>query len=365
MGTLNQKTFDGARPPTSALRSGGPQSMETWSKLGREGQRFVSNGPSAADISAATGRPAIDPIRVYAGLTPDHNLTEGAETVLAELIRTRAFDRKVLVLHTATGAGWVEEWSVAAVEYLTGGDCATATMQYSYLGSPAAFMLDRSSPQQGGKALFDIVHAYWSTLDPAHRPKLYTTGVSLGSYGGQAAFGSIGEMMSRVDGAVWAGTPGSTPTWRELTDSRRQGSPEIAPVIDNGSHVRFAPSPQFLTTDRWGSPYGSWKSPRILYLQHSSDPVVWWSPTLIWQEPDWIRERAGVDVNPRISWTPWSTFWQITADMAISVATPGGHGHSYHEEMVDAWSLVLGADASQARMARIKDAIPRTIRAGN
>ncbi len=365
METINRQTTAGARRPTTPLRSGGPGSLEAWTDLGRKGQDYISDGPTAADIAKVTGRPAEEPIRVYAGLRPDHDLTKGAQTVLAELIRTRAFDRKVLVLHTTTGAGWLEEWSVASVEYLTGGDCATATMQYSYLGSPGAFLLDRSSPQQGGKVLFDVVHAYWSRLDPAHRPKLYTTGVSLGSYGGQAAFTSIDDMMSKVDGAVWVGTPGFTPIWRGLTDARRQGSPEIAPVIDDGRHIRFIPTPQYLDKDRWGSSYGPWQGPRIAYVQHTSDPVVWWSPSLIWREPDWIRERAGIDVNPRISWTPWSTFWQVTVDMAISVTTPGGHGHSYHEELVDTWSQVLGVDATAAQMALIKQSIPKTIRSAD
>lgn len=362
---LNQQTIAGAVRPTTALRSGSPASTEPWADLGREGQRFISNGPTASDISAVTGRPALEPIRVYAGLSHDHSLVEGARTVLAELIRTRAFDRKVLVLHTTTGAGWLEEWSVASVEYLTGGDCATASMQYSYLGSPGAFLLDRSSPQQGGKELLDVVRGYWATLDPAHRPKLYVTGVSLGSFGGQAAFSSIDDMMSKVDGAVWVGTPGFTPIWRQLTDSREQGSPEIAPEIDRGRHLRFIPSPAFIDVNRWGNPYTSWQSPRIAYVQHTSDPIVWWSPSLIWREPDWIRERAGTDVNPRIRWAPWSTFWQVTADMAIAVATPGGHGHSYHQELVGTWSQVLGVNASPAQITTIQDAVPRTIRAGD
>lgn len=365
MSVINDRTTPGARRPDSTLRSGGPGSVESWSNLGRKGQNYISDGPSAADIAELTGHPAKEPIRVYAGLPADHDLAAGARTVLAELIRTRAFDRKVLVLHTTTGAGWVEEWSVASVEYLTGGDCATATMQYSFLGSPAAFLLDRSSAQRAGTVLLDTVHAYWSRLDPVHRPRLYAAGVSLGSYGGQAAFSSASEMMSRVDGAVWVGTPGFTPIWRDLNASRQQGSPEVAPVIDNGRHIRFAPTPRYLDRNRWGSPYGSWQTPRVVYLQHTSDPVVWWSPSLIWREPDWIRERAGIDVNPRISWTPWSTFWQVTADMAISVATPGGHGHSYHEELVDAWAQVLGTRSSQAQLQRIKEQVPRTIRAGD
>lgn len=362
MQNVNQETTPGVRRPTSPLRSGGPGSTDTWASLGRKGQDFIASGPDAAAIRQVTGQPAMEPIRAYAGLPPDRNLHEAARTVLDELIRTRAFDRKVLVLYNTTGSGWVEEWSVTAVEYLTGGDCATASMQYSYLGSPGAFLLDRESPKLGAQALFNVVHAYWSTLDPAHRPKLYTTGVSLGAYGGQSAFSSPQDMLSKVDGAVWVGTPGMTPLWNQLTNSRRQGSPEIAPVIGSGTPIRFIPSPAYIDKDRWGSPYPEWTGHRIAYVQHGSDPVTWWQPSLIWREPDWIRERAGLDANPRITWTPWSTFWQLTADMAIAVSTPGGHGHSYHSELTWVWSSVLGtSQTSEAQKRAIADAIPRTI----
>ncbi|GAE69111.1 hypothetical protein JCM18909_2299 [Cutibacterium acnes JCM 18909] len=144
---------------------------------------------------------------------------------------------------------------MSAVEYLTRGDCATATMQYSYLGSVGAFLLDRESPKQGARALFTVIYNYWKTLDPQTRPKLYTSGVSLGSFGGQAAFASINDMVSKVDGAVWVGTPGFTPIWKDLEKHRREGSPEIVPVIDNGRVVRFIGNPREITHDHWGAPY--------------------------------------------------------------------------------------------------------------
>ena len=182
--------------------------------------------------------------------------------MLAELLRTKAFDRKVLVVQFGTGSGWLEEWSVAAVEYLTNGDCATASMQYSYLGSVGAFLLDRDSPKEGSRVLFDVIHDYWSSLDPHHRPKLYVSGVSLGAYGGQSAFTSAQDMARKVDGAVWAGTPGFTPLWNSLTQSRRAGSPEIAPVIDNGETFRFATTPDELHHDHWGCLLYTSPSPR-------------------------------------------------------------------------------------------------------
>ncbi|WP_114046119.1 alpha/beta-hydrolase family protein [Acidipropionibacterium virtanenii] len=363
METVNRQTTPGVHRPTSALRSGGPGSTRSWASLGRKGQDFVASGPTAAQIRKVTGRSAMVPIRAYAGLPADRNLNTAAHAVLDELIRTHAFDRKVLVIYNTTGSGWVEEWSVSSVEYLTGGDCATASMQYSYLGSPGAFLLDRESPKEGAKALFNVIHGYWDRLDPARRPRLYTSGVSLGAYGGQSAFSSADDMMSKVDGAVWTGSPGITPIWNELTSSRRQGSPEIAPVIGSGSHIRFIPGIRYIDRDRWGASYPQWKSPRIAYVQHSSDPVTWWQPSLIWREPDWIRERAGIDTNPRISWTPWSSFWQVTADMAIAVSAPGGHGHSYHQELIWVWSSVLGTDhITQAQKQAIAEDLPKTIK---
>lgn len=361
MAQTNAQTAAGRTPPTSPLRSGSPASLQTWDGLGREGKDVVTDGPSAAMISDVMGKPAKEPIRVYAGLNAQRDYTAEARGVLAELIRTGAFHRKVLVIQNGTGSGWVEEWSVSAVEYLTRGDCATATMQYSYLGSVGAFLLDRESPKQGARALFTIIYNYWKTLDPQTRPKLYTSGVSLGSFGGQAAFASINDMVSKVDGAVWVGTPDFTPIWKDLEKHRREGSPEIVPVIGNGRVVRFIGNPREITHDHWGAPYPPWRShTRIAYVQHPSDPVTWWSPEMIWAEPDWMRERAGNDVNPHILWTPWSSFWQVTADMTLATTPPGGHGHNYHSEFIPIWAAVLGISCDDNTVAAVAKAIPKT-----
>nr|WP_268234112.1 alpha/beta-hydrolase family protein [Cutibacterium porci] len=361
MARTNAQTAAGRTPPTSSLRSGSPDSLQTWDSLGREGKDVVTDGPHAAMISDVMGKPAKEPIRVYAGLNAQRDYIAEANGVLAELIRTGAFHRKVLVIQNGTGSGWVEEWSMSAVEYLTLGDCATATMQYSYLGSVGAFLLDRESPKQGARALFTVIYDYWTTLDPHTRPKLYSSGVSLGSFGGQAAFSSIDDMVSKVDGAVWVGTPGFTPIWKNLEKNRRDGSPEIVPVINNGRVVRFIGNPSEITHDHWGAPYPSWNShTRIAYVQHPSDPVTWWSPEMIWAEPDWMRERAGSDVNPHIQWTPWSSFWQVTADMALSTTPPGGHGHNYHSELIPIWAAVLGIHCDDNTVAALTTAIPKT-----
>jgi uncharacterized membrane protein len=73
---------------------------------------------------------------------------------------------------------------------------------------------------------------------------------------------------------------------------------------------------------------------------HPSDPIVWWSPDLILNRPEWISEPPGHDVLNTI-WVPFLTFWQITADLPFSTGVPGGHGHKYTDEQVDGWYAVM------------------------
>ncbi|MFC0675330.1 alpha/beta hydrolase [Brachybacterium hainanense] len=332
------------RRPVSALRSGSRESSQSWASLGASGRRIVAGGAEPSVIAGTIGAPAHEPIRVYAGRSSSRGLPEAVEAVLAELDRTGAWDREVLVLFTGTGTGWLQEWSLSAIEFLTGGDCATASLQYSVYTSALSAVLDRHAPRLAGMLLFRAVRERLDRMPQERRPRLFVAGESLGSYGGHAAFRDPAEMLRGVDGAVWTGTPGFTPIWRTLTRGRRAGSPAIAPVIDHGRHIRFVTTPADLETDFYDGLYLPWEAPRIVYAQHASDPIVWWRPSLLWEAPDWLREKAGRDVTRHMQWFPWITFWQVAADMPLSVTMPGGHGHSYHEEMVPIWAAVLGRD---------------------
>ncbi|MEY2853387.1 MAG: hypothetical protein RL030_519, partial [Pseudomonadota bacterium] len=129
-------------PPTEPERTGSPQSLVRWNELGRMGRRYVSTGPSAEDISAFTGKPALRPLRAYVGLATADSTEERARIALEELKRIGGFDRKVLVLITPTGTGWVDPGSIDSVEYLTQGDVASVAVQYSYLSSPLTMFVD-------------------------------------------------------------------------------------------------------------------------------------------------------------------------------------------------------------------------------
>lgn len=356
----NDLLLPGRFQPTEPERSGSPASLEPWDTLGSKGQAVVSDGPRAVDIEAATGEPALTPIRAYAGWREDRDLEATARAVVAELRRTGGFERKVLLVITTTGTGWLPEWSASAVEFLTGGDCALAAMQYTYLPSGVAMVVDRATPTAAGEALLHAVEAELATLPADRRPKLLVGGESLGALGGTSAFDGLQDMLERVDGAVWTGMPRISAFWRQLVSRRRLGTPEILPVVDDGRHVRFVSRPRDLVTDITGVDYGEWHHPRVVVAQHPSDPVVWWSPELMWREPEWAREQAGTDVSRAVRWLPWVTFWQVTSDMPRSATVPGGHGHRYLEEAVPYWAAVLGMDPL-ADYSRIVQAIRRLI----
>jgi uncharacterized membrane protein len=355
--TLNETAPD-TEPPSSPLRSGGPGSTQPWSELGHNGQKFTAAGPTAVDIKEITGQPAQEPIRVYGSLRPGMSLDEVADTVVRELERTGAFERSTLTVIGTTGRGWIDEYNVASVEYLTGGDCATAAMQYSYLPSPVAFLTSRQAPAEAGRLLFDKVYAVWKARPADDRPRLYVSGESLGAFGGTAAFDDANDMLAHVDGAVWIGTPSFTPLWRSITAARLPGSPQVSPVFDQGRHIRFVTGPGGMDHDAYGREYVAWQRPRVVFLQHASDPIVWWSPGLALRQPDWIREGAGSDVNRSMKWWPLVTFWQVTLDMAVSNDPPAGHGHVYADDVVPVWNAVLhGQPKPQELLDRIAAAV--------
>lgn len=332
-------TPEGVEQPVVPERSGSPASPQAWDSLGKEGRTFVAGGPTAAQISEVTGRPAMTPIRVYAGHQATEDIEEAAELVVDELERTGALNRSVVAVATTTGRGWVNADVAAALEYTAEGDSAIAALQYSFLPSPLSFLADRESPQVAGRALFEAVERAVAARPESDRPLLVTFGESLGSFGGQSAFGGAQDMVARTDGALWVGTPNFSPQWTYITEHRDPGSPERLPVIDGGENVRFAAGAPDLDLD--GAP---WASPRVVYWQHASDPITWWSFDLMLQRPDWLREPLGPDLDPGVRWIPFVTFWQVTLDMVFSADVPAGHGHTFGPDAAQMWAAILEPD---------------------
>ena len=330
-------TAEGVDQPTTSLRSGGPGSLVPWDTLGYQGRNFIGKGPSPGDIEKFTHHPALQPIRAYAGLASAADAESRAALAVRDLERAGGFQRKNLLVVTTTGSGWVDPALADTFEYLSGGDCATVAIQYSYLPSWISYLVDQSKAREAGRTLFDAVYGRWSQLPPGQRPRLFVAGESLGSFGGEAAFSGEYGLHNLTAGTLFAGPPNFNTLFREFSDHRDAGSPEVQPVYQHGRIVRFANDP---TTGI--PPAGQpWEGNRVLYLMHPSDPIVWWSPHLIFSQPDWISEPPGKDVLKGMFWMPFVTFWQVTADLPFATGVPDGHGHRYSGEYVDGWNAVM------------------------
>lgn len=322
--------------PASALRSGGPGSLASWESLGHQGSLFVGNGPTVAQLTEFNKAPAMEPIRAYAGLNSAKGIRATAELAAAELEREGGLKRKVIAVATTTGTGWINAAEADSLEYMFNGDTAIVSMQYSFLPSWLSFLVDKENARQAGQALFEAVDARVRALPEAQRPKIVVFGESLGSFGGEAPFLSPNNIIARTNGALFSG-PTFQNTLRDgVTANRDPGSPEWLPIFDDGANIRFA-----ARADNLGRPDKPWGNPRIVYLQHASDPIAWFSPNLPFSEPDWLREPRGYDVSPEMNWIPVVTFLQVAADMAVAVDVPDGNGHRYVKDVVNAWAAIM------------------------
>jgi uncharacterized membrane protein len=237
---------------------------------------------------------------------------------------------------TTTGTGWVEPSAASGFEHVTGGDSAIVGMQYSHLASWLSFLVDAARAREAGRALFDAVYERWSALPLEDRPELYVFGESLGSFGAEEAFSGEFDLNNRTSGALLVGPPNFNPLYRSFIEDRDAGSREVEPVYREGRIIRFTTK-----AERPQPEDEPWPGSRVLYLQHASDPVTWWSPDLLLTRPDWLEERHGDDVPGAMVWIPWITFLQVSADLAAAFSTQPAHGHNFSGEHAAGWVNVL------------------------
>jgi uncharacterized membrane protein len=267
---------------------------------GSQELRFLQTRVPARQIGAVTGAAAIEPIRVYVPKAAAATAGARADRAVAELDRAGAFDRRVLMLVTPTGTGWVNPAAVDALEYLTHGDSATVAVQYGTSSSFVAFFTGgtAAATAQAG-ALFAAVYRHWLTLPAGHRPLLVEYGESLGALGGLEA-PQVHAAPATVR-RLWVGVPGPA------------------------RHALGAPCE--------------------IVLEHADDPVPAWSPSLL----------TGPNERSRI-WLPVISFWSATADLIDAIWAPAGHGHRYSGELAGAMAVTLGPQAeppSGLAMARV------------
>lgn len=318
--------------PDEPMKTGSADSLVSWESMGRQGRRFLAQGPSARDIQDFSDIPVPDPVRVYVGLNAAETHEERAELALQELIRVGGFRRSILLLITPTGTGWVDPAAIDTLEYLHRGNIASVAAQYSYLPSPLSLMAEGAYGAESAKALFEAVYGHWTELAPNNRPRLYLFGLSLGALNSDRSFDFYDIIDDPFQGALWSGPPFRSETWRNVTDRREPGSPEWLPRFRDDAVVRFANQGGGLETGRQ-----AWGDFRIAFLQYASDPITFFSPGSFYREPDWMQTPRGPDVSPELRWFPIITMLQLAADMGTGTSPPG-YGHEYAaEHYLDAW----------------------------
>lgn len=342
---------DGIQPPADPDKTGSQASLLHWDELGRTGRDYIAKGPSKQDIASFLKRDALEPIRVYVGLRSADTVQARAKLALEELKRVGAFERSALVVVTPTGTGWVDPEAADPLEYLHGGDIASVAVQYSYLASWLALLVEPDYGTETSRALFLEVYGYWTTLPKDHRPKLYLYGLSLGALSSTQSSELFEVLGDPYDGALWSGPPYSTSLWRTITNNRNPGSPEWLPLFRDGSYVRFTAQKNSLDI-----PGAHWGPMRVVFLQYASDPITFFEYESLYREPQWMHAPRGPDVSPQLRWFPIVTFLQLGLDMAMATTTPMGYGHVYApEHYIDAWVAVMNIDWPPEEIARLKE----------
>ena len=239
---------------------------------------------------------------------------------------------------TTTGTGWLDPNAMDTLEYAVGGNSAIAGVQYSFFPSWLSLLADQVVVKETSRVVFDTVHAHWSTLPETERPRIYMFGLSLGSFGAESILTSIDIVNSPIDGALFAGPPFLNELRNEVVADRDQGSPAWRPIYDECRTVRFTGREHAL-----GVPAGEWGRTKIVYLQHASDPVSFFSPSLALRYPEWLREgERGPGVSEKMSWVPVVTMWQVGADVGAASLVPEGFGHLYGpSEYLNAWIGII------------------------
>lgn len=332
---------EGTAPPQIPERSASPDSHVDWDGVGTYGSRFLNQGLDAEGLSELTGRPAREPIRLYAGIGNEPTDAGRAELIIDELERSDATEREAMLVVVTTGTGWVNPKTAQAFELLYDGDSAVVAAQYSAMPSPLHFLAGGEEVRGAGRDFVTPIVDWWNTLPEEERPRLYLYGESLGSTGIEAAFSGMRDIANSVDGILLTGPPRFNSLRVQFTERRDPGTTAVSPEYSGGLVVRFANHADQIRS--WaGEPAESWGPTRMLYVQRPSDPVAWWTPQLILRQPDWLEEPAGHDRLPAMQWLPFVTFLQVSADLPVSQNVPDGHGHNYGDVLLDGFAAIAG-----------------------
>ncbi len=345
-----------ATAPDNRHVSGGPASAIDWDSMSREGRRFAAVPLASAEIAEVMGEQRSEPVRVFVPLAAADTADARARIAVAEMEALGAFDRSVIVLCSPTGTGYINYVMAEAVEYLTRGDCAIVSTQYSL--RPSFLSLDKVSVgRENAVALFTAVRERVRAMPEDRRPRLVQFGESLGAHTGQDAViheGVAGFARFGIERALFIGTPDESGWAEEWRADPAQTDP-LGEVVEIDSFEEFRALPQ----ERQDAA-------RIYLISHHADPITKFGPELAIRRPDWLdpdRAKRPTGIPEEMDWRPLTTFFVSVADVMNSMTVVPGQfgrqGHDYREDLARFVSQAYDLPCTTEELERIEAALRR------
>ncbi len=302
-----------AYPPGASF---GPDSLVHG--LDFEGQRFVAG--------ATTGL-ARDPVRVFVGMRSAPDVAARCDLAVAELDRLGAFDRRRLVVCSATLRGYVNPVPIAAEEALSDGDVAHVVVQYFDRRTPWLWRKVPIAAQTHRELL--------ARLARRSGGELCIYGESLGAWASQQVFrddGPAGLDQRGIARALWVGTPYFSRFGRRARGTRDDPRMRVLRTRD----VFAAYSGDTGEAALWAAEGA--EPPWFVLLERLTDPVVLFPGfELLWRRPPWY---------PGGSWMPGVSFLHGLLDLVKATRwtadQPASEGHDYRIELPLVVNLAFG-----------------------
>jgi uncharacterized membrane protein len=352
--------------------SGSGQSLVPWETLGREGRRHavagvrpepVPNRPAGLpdlSVQGVMNEPArATPVQVYVGLDSAPTAAERVDLALAEMDRAGAWDRSLVMLVSPTGTGYVNYCATASVQYLTRGDCAIVTLQYSKRPSPLSLGKIKIARKQNRLLWLRIVERL-RDLPAERRPRVVLFGESLGAHTSQDVFihwGTLGPQALGIDRALWIGTPYASRWAQEVIGPDRSDvDAGLVTVVNDFRQIEAMPANRR-------------RRLRYVLLSHDNDGVTKFGTDLIASRPSWLNgDRPAVDdipdvsprgIRPSMRWRPLVTFVQLLVDMK-NAQIPGEYrpwAHDYRPDLPRFVREVYDLPCSEEQIAAVEAAV--------
>lgn len=339
---------------SSPMVSGSPESLVPFDTLSREGRRYVNMVLTRDEIAEVMGEPAVaDPIRVFVGLDSAAEVEDRVDLVMDELVRTGAFERKVLCFASPTGSGYINYVLAEALEYMTLGDCAIATMQYSML--PSSMSLTRTGlAVEQNRDLMHAITGYLRGVPVEKRPQFVLFGESLGALTMQDVWRHrTVEAIDRdfVHSSIFLGTPSAT----EFAKSWRLNPQKVDP---EGKMLEVDNYGEYLDLDDERR-----ARVRHVLISHYDDPIPKFGTNILLRRPWWLGppDQRPPRVPKSTKWRPGVSFVLTAIDlvnaMEVVPGTFGRRGHDYREDIARFVSAAYDLPVTATQLRSIEAAL--------